>query len=345
MSAVGNKDDIVVNVPEQKAPGWVQEPTPVDQSKEPAAASNLEIEIVDDTPEKDRNRPPRDPKVPRGDISDDEIKRYSESSQKRIKQLRYEYHEERRQKEASQRQAEEAIRVAQHWQQENHRLAYIAQGRLAAMTEQARNRSDNEITLAQKALGAAIETGKSDEISAAQTALTRAVTQREMMPARPAAPPQQAQQQYQQDPRYVPQAQNQQQYQQPSRAETTAPDPKAVKWLKDNQWFGSDKRMTGFAYGVHEELVTEKGIDPIRDADEYYGEVNAAMRKAFPDEFEDGEPARAQAARPNIVSPPARGAAPRKVQLTASQATVAKRLGLTLEQYANQLIKEQKANG
>jgi hypothetical protein len=131
------------------------------------------------------------------------------------------------------------------------------------------------------------------------------------------------------------------------------PDPKAVDWLRNNRWFGDDEEMTGYAYGVHEKLVKRDRIDP--RSNDYYVKIDEAMRHRFPEKFDTGEepperqPAQRQAAAPRstvTVAPPSRGngAQPRKVQLTETQARVAKRLGLTLEQYAEQVLKEQ-ANG
>ena len=101
-----------------------------------------------------------------------------------------------------------------------------------------------------------------------------------------------------------------------------------------------DKRMTGFAYGVHEELLT-KGVEP--NSEEYYNEIDAAMKEAFPSKFEveaeESAPPQSQAG--NVVAPPSRTSKkPRKVKLTPTAAALAKRLGLTAEQYAAQLMKE-----
>jgi hypothetical protein len=80
---------------------------------------DFEIEVVDDTPEADRGKPRRaddsDPQIP----DDDEIQSYSEGVQKRIKQLKFEYHEERRSKEEAARLREEALRYAQQVKTEN----------------------------------------------------------------------------------------------------------------------------------------------------------------------------------------------------------------------------------
>jgi len=132
-----------------------------------------------------------------------------------------------------------------------------------------------------------------------------------------------------------------------------APDQKFVSWTRRNQWFGEDPEMTSFAYGVHERLV-KSGVDP--RSDDYYDRIDARMRQVFPDHFEedtsDGDYSRTEATqaatqrKKPTVAPAGRGNGkpPRKVQLTRTQVAVAKRLGLSPEQYAKQVAKEM-ANG
>ena len=61
------------------------------------------------------------------------------------------------------------------------------------------------------------------------------------------------------------------------------PDPKAIAWQEQNSWFGTDTEMTSFAYGVHERLVRDEGIDP--DTDEYYQLIDQRMKEIFPTHF------------------------------------------------------------
>ena len=99
--------------------------------------------------------------------------------------------------------------------------------------------------------------------------------------------------------------------------------------------------MTGYAFGVHEELV-KQGINPQTQADEYYNRIDTEMRQRFPDKFDEQtiEDAPVRQAGP-VVAPAQRSAKkPRRVQLTSTQVALAKRLGLTAEQYAAQLLKE-----
>ena len=129
------------------------------------------------------------------------------------------------------------------------------------------------------------------------------------------------------------------------------PSAKALKWSQDNPWFGQEKDMTALAYGVHEKLVRDEGFDP--NSDEYFETIDRTMRSRFPDYFGEGDSGSGEASQdeqpsstsrsPSVVVAPSsrnNGAKPRKVRLSRTQLALAKRLGLTAEQYANQLIKE-----
>jgi len=118
------------------------------------------------------------------------------------------------------------------------------------------------------------------------------------------------------------------------------PDEKAMSWAQKNTWFERDSEMTGYAYGLHEKLV-RSGVDP--RSDEYYNQIDRAVRRMFPDRFDSGKIEETAPLRQagNVVAPAARsGKKPRKVQLTSTQVALAKRLGLSNEQYAAQLLKE-----
>ena len=287
----------------------------------------FEIEVVDDTPEEDKGKPRRaegaDPKVP----DDDEIQSYSEGVQKRIKQLKFEYHEERRAKEEAARLQEEALKYAQQVQQENQRLIKTLEDGEGVLVNQAKGRVAAELDKAKAAYKAAYETGDPDALIEAQEKLT--MLQNEKVRYENYRPQPRQQQ--------APQPQYQQPTPQPNR-----PSDRALKWAQRNDWFEKDSEMTGYAYGLHEKLV-KSGVAP--DTEEYYNKIDDAMRRVFPDEFDDGpfeEPAPQRQAG-NVVAPAARsGKKPRKVQLTSTQVSLAKRLGLTNEQYAAQLMKEVK---
>jgi hypothetical protein len=285
----------------------------------------FEIEVVDDTPAEDKGKPRRaegvEPNVP----DDDEVASYSEGVQKRIKQLKFEYHEERRAKEESARLQEEALRYAQQIQQENERLRRTLDEGEGVLINQAKGRVAAELDKAKAAYKAAYESGDSDALLDAQERLNSLQNERTRYES------------------YKPQPRQQQapkpQYQQPT-PQPNRPSERALKWAEKNQWFEKDPEITGYAYGLHQRLVTE-GVAP--DSEEYYNTIHNAVRRVFPEKFDDGsiEESAPQRQAGNVVAPAARsGKKPRKVQLTSTQVSLAKRLGLTNEQYAAQLMKE-----
>lgn len=285
----------------------------------------FEIEVVDDTPEPDRGKPRRaedaEPQVP----DDDEIQSYSEGVQKRIKQLKFEYHEERRRKEEAARLQDEALRYAQQIKAENERLRRTLEEGEGVLVNQAKGRVAAELDKAKAAYKAAYESGDSDALIEAQERLT--ALQAEKM----------RYENYRPQPRQK--AAPQPQYAQP-QPQPPRPDEKALAWAQRNPWFEQDSEMTGYAYGLHEKLV-KSGIDP--RSDEYYNQIDRAVRRVFPDKFDGGqiEEVAPQRQAGNVVAPAARsGKKPRKVQLTSTQVALAKRLGLSNEQYAAQLMKE-----
>jgi len=287
----------------------------------------FEIEVVDDTPEEDKGKPRRaegvDPKVP----DDDEIQSYSEGVQKRIKQLKFEYHEERRAKEEAARLQEEALKYAQQVQQENQRLLKTLEDGEGVLVNQAKGRVAAELDKAKAAYKAAYETGDPDALIEAQEKLT--MLQNEKMRYENYKPQPRQQQ--------VPQPQYQQPTPKPNR-----PSERALQWAQRNDWFEKDSEMTGYAYGLHEKLV-KSGVAP--DTEEYYNQIDNAVRRVFPDRFDDVsfEETAPQRQTGNVVAPAARsGKKPRKVQLTSTQVSLAKRLGLSNEQYAAQLMKDMK---
>ena len=116
-------------------------------------------------------------------------------------------------------------------------------------------------------------------------------------------------------------------------------DEKLLAWQEKNQWFGSNKRMTAYALGLHEDLVGE-GIPA--GSDEYYKRINADMRERFSDQFgaDESVDAKPQRTKSNVVAPATRSTAPRKIVLTQTQVQIAKRLGVPLELYARKVAEE-----
>jgi hypothetical protein len=279
-----------------------------------------QIEVVDDTPEQDRNRAPM--KEAPTEVTEDELSQYSEGVKKRIQHFSKGYHEERRAKESALREREEAVRLAQSLVEENKRLqGSLGQGQ-QALLEQAKKVVANEVEQAKAKYKQAYEAGDSDALVAAQDELTTAKIRAERVNNfKPAvAQPQNTVVQPAPQPEYVPQV-----------------DTKARAWQEANSWFGADKEMTALALAVHEKLV-ESGVNPT--SDEYYEKINSRVRSVFPDAFHS------EKRKSSVVAPATRSVAPRKITLTQSQVQIAKRLGLTNEQYARAVAEEmRKQNG
>jgi hypothetical protein len=281
-----------------------------------------EVEIVDDTPEQDRGRKPMD-EAPK-DVTDDELAKYDESVRKRIQHFTKGYHEERRAKEAALREREEAFRLAQQIVEENKRLKGSLSTNQTALLEQAKRNVANDMEEARRQYKTAYESGDSDALVAAQEAMTTAKLKADRINSF-RAPALQEEQNVVQTRQQAPQEQ--------------PVDPKLASWKDDNQWFGSNKRMTAYALGLHEDLVSE-GIPA--GTDEYYRRINSDIRERFPDQFESGKQADAQtpSRTSNNVAPATRSTAPKKIVLTKTQVELAKRLGLTNEQYARAVAAE-----
>lgn len=282
---------------------------------------DIEIEIVDDTPEEDQGRV----KLKEDDDdNEEEIESYSKGVQKRINQIQHKYHDERRAKEALERQNAEAIRIAQTILQENEQLKSTLTWGHQEYTKEAASRLDYAHKIAQDKYRNAFETGDTDGVLEAQDELTELANQKRQLATLVPPIPQKTLQQQNNDV-YIPQQ---------SVPEAPLRDYKAEDWAGKNPWFGKDEEMTAFAYGLHEKLV-KSGVDPT--SDEYYQKVDSRIREVFPKNFDRK--------KSSPVASVGRTTAPRKVTLNNSEIAIAKRLGITPELYAKYKVKEQHLNG
>jgi hypothetical protein len=284
-----------------------------------------EVEIIDDTPEQDRGRKPMD--EPPKDVTDDELSKYDESVQKRIKHFSKGYHEERRAKETALREREEAVRMAQQVVEENKKLKGSLHQGQSALLEQAKKVVANEMEQAKRKFKDAYESGDAEALTAAQEEMTAVKMKAERVNNFRPAP-----------------IQNDEKQVQMATAEPVRPklDAKTQEWTEKNRWFGSDDEMTSFALGFHNKLA-KSGITP--SSPDYYERIDARMKQVFPDAFESGEVEISGDAAPspkksNVVAPATRSTAPKKIVLTKTQVQLAKRLGLTNEQYARAVAAE-----
>jgi hypothetical protein len=285
-----------------------------EKSEEIEVEVESEIEVVDDTPEEDRGRKPMTD--PPSDVTDEELEKYSDSVKNRIKHFSKGYHDERRAKEAALREREEAVRIAQALAEENKKLQGSVGQNQAALLEQAKKVVAQEVASAKAKLKEAHESGDTEAFVAAQEQLTKAVNKAERVASfkPPVAKPAQS---------VVQPA--------PQPVQTPKVDSKALAWRESNQWFGPNRGMTAFALAVHQDLADE-GVD--LTSDDYYNRINKSVRERFPEAFTS------EKRKSNVVAPATRSTAPRKIVLTQSQVNLAKRLGITPEQYAREYAKQ-----
>jgi hypothetical protein len=315
----------------------VEDEMPKKQAKKPEPEEDdIELEIVDDTPPKDRNRDPL-PEDVKQELEQDEAEEYSANVKKRIDQLKKAWHDERRAKEQAAREREAAAQYAQQLQQERDRLrGQLSQGETWAL-DQAKARAELELQAAKRAYRDAYEQGDSEAIADAQQRLSVATYQSQQVASM--AP------RYQQpEPTALQQPQQQvyNQFKQEPQVRAPEPDSKAKEWGDRNPWFGPDDEMTSFALGLHQKLVKD-GIPPTTD--EYYERIDARMRAVFPDKFGDATPKKEKRQPSTVVAPAGRTPKGKKVVLKQSEVAMAKKLGITPEQYAREKAKLEASNG
>jgi hypothetical protein len=296
---------------------------------------DVDIEIEDDTPVADRNRKPLDKEVE--DPSDEEIEQYGDKVQKRIKELAHARHDERRAKESAIREREEAINVAQQIMEENRRLKnYVSTGE-QTYAGVLKEKAQAELEMARRKYKEAAESYDSDAMLEAQEALQDAklrLSQAENFRPTPL------------------QDENKEVYSQPIQQQQPRLDDKTLRWQAKNQWFGSDgyEEMTAMAIALHTKLVNSNGPEFAR-TDEYFERIDARLREKFPEVY--GGEERDKTRETPTKKPPATvvasgtrsSGAKSKVKLTKTQEAVARKLGLTPQQYAKEVLKLEALNG
>jgi hypothetical protein len=292
---------------------------------DPVDDADFEVEVVDDTPAQDKGRKPLDREV--ADPDEAELESYSDKVQGRIKELTHARHDERRAKEAIEREKAELERAAKQLLDENRQMRAVIDNGSRQYVEQALTIADTAVEKAKRALREAQESFDTDAIIEAQEALFDAkIRASEAKKIRPTS--------LQEQEEVV-------QTQQQVLAEPK-PDPKTLRWQARNQWFGDPEytEITSFAMGLHNKLV-RSGVDPT--SDDYFEQIDARLKTTFPDMF-GGSVGRQQpqgtSKRPtSVVAPATRSSGVKKVQLTATQVALASKLGLTPQQYAAQVAK------
>ena len=296
-------------------------------------ADDIDLEIEDDTPPADKNKEPL-PKEIVEELENDNLEEYSSKVKQRMAQLKKAYHDERRDKEAADRERQEAIKFAQQITEENKKLKTTLSSGETTYIETLKSSIEQQLHSAKRDYREAYDSGDTEKIIAAHEKMNDA--QFRLSQA----------QNY--EPRFKNTLQNPENpvYIQQNEQSSFKPDAKATAWQEKNDWFGKDEEMTSLALGVHEKLV-RSGISPT--SDEYYRRIDSTMQKRFPEYYGDAtldEDQPAERTKPsNVVAPATRSTAPKKVRLTKTQVALAKKFGLTPEQYARETLKLENANG
>jgi hypothetical protein len=305
------------------------------------AADEVEYIVEDDTPAEDRGQKPM-PKevVEKLEAADEESEELDPKTQKeRIKQYKKVWNDERRAKEAALREQQEAIDLAKRVIEENKKLKAQYSAGEKTYIETVQSAADTSLAMAKREYKEALESGDSDRIVEAQTALSEATYKAQQVKDFKPSALQEPENDVQ-----IPQSQ-----QQPKI------DSKTQAWLDENPWYGSKKAMSNFAVGIHEELIDEYGPKVV-GTDQYFKHIDKTMRKKFPEYFdtmEEGsqaepepEPQTAPKAKPStVVAPATRSTSSKQVRLKTSQMALIKKLGLTPEVYAREQQKLEASNG
>jgi hypothetical protein len=299
---------------------------------EPTEKENdFEIEVEDDTPPQDKGRRPSEPEFVE-QLEKDELDEYSVEAKKKIDGFRKIYHDERRAKEAADRERQEAIDIAKKLYEENKSLKGRVNSTEMVAIDSFKSNAEQELVMAKKEYREAYESGDSEKLVEAQEKMTsakikldRAFDASQNLNQRNA----------------LQERENEVKIQQQSEKPVVR-DQKATSWQERNPWFGQDDEMTSLALGLHEKLVKQNGM-AYATTDEYYKRIDETIRKRFPENFEeanvDEEKSSPRTKPSTVVAPASRSTSSKKIKLNTSQQSIAKKLGLTNEQYARELLK------
>ena len=275
--------------------------------------------VVEDKSKQEEVKDEEEPK-------EDSKNKYSKSVQKRFDEYAYQLGESRRRE-------EEAIQIAQAIKAERDKIQEELGKLNSGYVTEMGGRLTGSMEAAKAKLKKAMEDQDYDAVANAQLEIGRLGAEQgqyEQMKAQQEARANAPKQEREVEIPKAPQ-------QQPVK------DPKAESWAAENEWFGTDKVMTNVAYAIHEDLVNQ-GVDPRTDY--YYSEIDKRMRENLPHKFEQNssseESARQQPVQTVASAHRNRGTGRNVVKLSSSEAAIAKRLGLSNEQYASEKLKLQR---
>ena len=339
MAEEQKKDDFEIEIEGQEK----EVVAPQQEEVKAKGKPEVDIEVEDDTPEDDRGREPL-PKHIVDELEADELEEYSDKVKVRLKQMKKVWHDERRAKEAAFREQQEAITLAQRIMEENKKLkSTLSEGEKTLM-QTYKTAAELEMEMAGRAYKEAYEAGDSDKVVEAQKKLAEANWKLQQVNSyRPSL----------QAEDNVVNSELQEVPRQPVRL-----DSKTAAWQERNKWWGSDPEMTALALGYHQKLEREFGPSYV-GTDEYWSNIDKTMRRRFPDYFGveeekeaqttngGGKPVTRTETKPaaTVVAPASRSTSSKKIVLKQSEISLAKKFGLTPEQYAREKMRLENQNG
>lgn len=290
----------------------------------------FDIEVEDDTPPEDKGKTKSEPEYVES-LEKDELTEYSDEVKQKIAGFKKIYHDERREKEKALREHQEAIELAKRLLEENKALKGQVNTSEKVAVDSFKTSAERELDMAKREYREAYEAGDSEKLVEAQEKMTAAKMKVEKASSYAENINQRASLQEQENDVQI-----------PNQIEKPVRDQKALSWQERNSWFGQDDEMTSLALGLHEKLVKENGL-AYATTDEYYKRIDETMRRRFPENFQDekvdDEKVTPRVKPSTVVAPASRSTSSKKIRLNTSQLSIAKKLGLTPEQYARELMK------
>lgn len=292
-----------------------------DEDKDEKLDDEIIVEVEDDTPPEDKNKAPLPDKI-KEDLYNDELEDYSTKVKKKLLQMKKLAHDERREKEAAQREQNQAVDFARRLMDENKKLKSNLNNSENNVLASVTRAVEMELDAAKKAYREAYDSGDTDKVMEAQELLTSATLKVDKVKNFRPAP--------------IHEEENVIQPPKPA-AKQAASDPSALAWQENNAWFGEDEEMTSLALGLHEKLRRE-GVRV--SSQEYYSRIDKTIRQRFPEKFGEAEEQDERPSRKSsVVAPATRTTSAKRVKLTTGELNLAKKFKLTPEQFAAEKIK------
>jgi len=303
-----------VDIPEEKDEAAIEEKEVV-QKEEPTVR-----EVVEEKPVEEKKEVKEEVKEIKEEKKEEELEQYSEGVQKRIAKLTKKWREAERQKDEAIGYAQRVIKAKE---KTDAKISKLEPSYLSVSEE----RITSGIEAAKAKLAAARE---ANDLGAETDALANiselGVKKAQLNETKAAHEEYNKQQSTKKEPSLARQL-----------ASRGTPDPKAEAWAEKNTWFGQDNAMTYTAMDLHEKLTKQEGFDS--SSDEYYAEIEKRIKLEFPHKFDRTSLAEGTTKPVQTVASAKRSTKTgrKTVRLTPSQVSIAKKLGVPLEEYAKQL--------